>query len=589
MMVDPISVEIIRCALRAAADEMSMVLKKTAYNMMIYEVQDYCVGIVDSEGRTISQNQGALPIFLADLGVSVRDGVELYGAEAIHSGDVFLVNHPEICGQHLNNMVVYTPFVWDDRLLFFLAVRAHWIDVGGASTGFGSSMARDVFEEGIQIRSVKVYKRGKPNTEVLRLIEDNIRFPESSLGDLRAQIAACHTGEERLREICRRYGPDRVLEAVRVIWDQTDKIVRRSVRSIPNGIYKASSALDNDGMNLEKPVPIKIVVEVRDEEMTVDFSGVSDQVGGFINCGASGGMAAARVAFKSLTLPKGEVNDGSFRALKIVLPPGKFLSARRPAPIGGWSLALPVVIETILRSVSPALPDRIPAAHKGDMGGYTLFGVHPKTGRRYVCQNITGGGWGGRPFEDGENASVSVCQGDVKNAPIELQELYFPLLFERHALRADSGGAGRYRGGLGVDIKIRSLHDTYVSRNMEMTRCPPWGLWGGRESLPSLTIVEQPDGSAEAIQRKISHLLLRAGGSVTFLSAGGGGYGDPALRDAGAIKRDLLFGYVSKEKVERDYPAVFANGSAEEKRTGKGDSAPRERELSPSPAGRGKL
>jgi len=544
--VDPISIEIIRCALRAAADEMSTVLKKTAYNMMIYEVQDYCVGIVDHEGRTISQNEGALPIFLADLGVAVRDGVEIYGLNEIRPGDVFLLNHPEICGQHLNNMVVYTPFFWDGELVAFLAVRAHWIDVGGASTGFGSSMTRDVYEEGLQIRSVKIYKEGKPNVEVLRLIEDNIRFPESSLGDLRAQIASCRTGEERLQQICEKYGRRTLLEAVHAIWDQTDKVVRRSVRAIPNGVYEASSYLDNDGRDLEKTVPIKVRVDVRDEEVVIDFSEVSSQVPGFINCGASGGMAAARVAFKCLTLPKGEVNEGSFRALKVILPPGKLLSALRPAPIGGWSLSLPAVIETIFLSLAPVLPDRIPAAHKAEMGGYTIFGTHPKTGRRYVCQNIMGGGWGGRPFEDGENASVSICQGDVKNAPVELQETYYPLLFERHALRTDSGGAGKYRGGLGVEVKIRCLHDVFVSRNTEMTKCRPWGLWGGRESLPSMTLIEQPQGLLEKLPGKISHLLLRNGGSVTFFTPGGGGYGDPALRDPAVVKKDLTLGYISR-------------------------------------------
>jgi len=544
--VDPISIEIIRCALRAAADEMSTVLKKTAYNMMIYEVQDYCVGIVDHEGRTISQNEGALPIFLADLGVAVRDGVEIYGLNEIRPGDVFLVNHPEICGQHLNNMVVYTPFFWDGELVAFLAVRAHWIDVGGASTGFGSSMTRDVYEEGLQIRSVKIYKEGKPNVEVLRLIEDNIRFPESSLGDLRAQIASCRTGEERLQQICEKYGRRTLLETVHAIWDQTDKIVRRSVRAIPNGVYEASSYLDNDGRDLEKTVPIKVRVDVRDEEVVIDFSEVSSQVPGFINCGASGGMAAARVAFKCLTLPKGEVNEGSFRALKVILPPGKLLSALRPAPIGGWSLSLPAVIETIFLSLAPVLPERIPAAHKAEMGGYTIFGTHPKTGRRYVCQNIMGGGWGGRPFEDGENASVSICQGDVKNAPVELQETYYPLLFERHALRTDSGGAGKYRGGLGVEVKIRCLHDVFVSRNTEMTKCRPWGLWGGRESLPSMTLIEQPQGLLEKLPGKISHLLLRNGGSVTFFTPGGGGYGDPALRDPAVVKKDLTLGYISR-------------------------------------------
>ena len=552
MAVDPITVEIIRCALKAAANEMSAVLKKTAYNMMIYEVQDYCVAIVDHEGRTMSQNEGALPIFLADLGVAVQDGIEVYGLEDIHPGDVFLVNHPEICGQHLNNMAVYTPFFWDDTLLCFLAVRAHWIDVGGGSTGFGSSMTRDVFEEGLQIRSVKIYNRGRANTEVLRLIEDNIRFPESSLGDLRAQIACCRTGEERLEQICRKYGGAVFLEAVQTMWNQTDKLVRESVRAVPDGVYEASSFLDDDGRDFTKTIPIKVKVEVRGDELTIDFSEVADQVPGFINCGSSGGMAAARVAFKALTSPQREVNEGSFRALKVILPPGKLLSALRPAPIGGWSLSLPTVLDTIFRALAPALPERIPAAHKGDMGGYAIFGTNSKSGRRYVCQNIIGGGWGGRPFEDGASSSVSMCQGDVKNTPIELQELYYPIFYECHAFRADSGGAGKFRGGAGVEVKIRSLEVCYLSRNTDRIKCPPWGFLGGKEGQTNRTFIRR-NGKEEELPGKFSRVPVRPGETVAILTAGGGGYGDPAMRDPAAVNRDVALGYISKEKAFAEY------------------------------------
>ncbi|HEX2227345.1 MAG TPA: hydantoinase B/oxoprolinase family protein [Candidatus Binatia bacterium] len=555
MAVDPITVEIIRCALRAAANEMSAVLKKTAYNMMIYEVQDYCVAILDHEGRTLSQNEGALPIFLADLGVAVQDGIEVYGRENIHPGDVFLVNHPEICGQHLNNMAVYTPFFWDGKLLCFLAVRAHWIDVGGGSTGFGSSMTRDIYEEGLQIRSVKIYAAGKPNNEVLRLIEDNIRFPESSLGDLRAQIASCRSGEERLKDLCRTYGGERFQQAVLEIWDQTDRLVRQAVREIPDGTYEAASFLDNDGRDFSKTVQIKVKVEVCGDELTVDYSEISDQVPGFINCGSSGGMAAARVAFKALTSPQGEVNEGSFRALKVVLPSGKLLSAKRPAPIGGWSLSLPTVLDTIFRALAPGLPKRIPAAHKGDMGGYAIFGVHPGTGQRYVCQNIIGGGWGGRPFEDGASASVSICQGDVKNTPIELQELYYPLLYECHRLRADSGGKGQYRGGSGVEVRVTPLHEVRVSRNTDRLQCPPWGLLGGGDGATNQTMIERA-GKQETLPGKFSHLLVRPGETVTFLTAGGGGYGQPEKRAAAAIEGDIDLGYLSEVRARQDYSAA---------------------------------
>ncbi|MBM4263840.1 MAG: hydantoinase B/oxoprolinase family protein [Deltaproteobacteria bacterium] len=556
MAIDPITVEIIRCALKAAANEMSAVLKKTAYNMMIYEVQDYCVAVLDDEGRTMSQNEGALPIFLADLGVAVQDGIEVYGRENIHPGDVFLVNHPEICGQHLNNMAVYTPFFWEGKLISFLAVRAHWIDVGGGSTGFGSSNTRDVYEEGLQVRSVKIYKQGQPNSEVLRLIEDNIRFPESSLGDLRAQIACCRTGEERLQQICRKYGGAVFRQAVERIWEQTDKLVRKSVRAIPDGVYAAASFLDDDGKVMNKTVPLKIKVLVSGDELTIDYSDVAEQVPGFINCGISGGMAAARVAFKALTLPQGEVNEGSFLALKVILPPGKLLSAKRPAPIGGWSLSLPTVLDTIFRALAPAIPERVPAAHKGDMGGYAIFGMNSKTGRRYVCQNIVGGGWGGRPFEDGVSSAVSMCQGDVKNTPIELQELYYPLLYECHQFRADSGGAGKYRGGNGVELRVKPLEPCFLSRNTDRIKCPPWGLLGGETALVNETYIER-NGNNDPLPGKFSHLQVQPGQTVTVFTAGGGGYGDPMNRDAAAVKRDVALGYLSKQRAEKDYPHAF--------------------------------
>jgi N-methylhydantoinase B len=327
------------------------------------------------------------------------------------------------------------------------------------------------------------------------------------------------------------------------------------VRAIPDGVYSASSFLDDDGRDFSKTIPINVRVEVHGDELTIDFSEVADQVPGFINCGASGGMAAARVAFKALTSPKSEVNEGSFRALRVVLPPGKLLSAKRPAPIGGWSLSLPTVLDTILRALAPVLPERIPAAHKGDMGGYAIFGVHPKTGRRYVCQNIIGGGWGGRPFEDGASSAVSMCQGDVKNTPIELQELYYPLLYERHAFRPDSGGAGKFRGGIGVEVRVKALNEMLVSRNTDRLKCPPWGLFGGAEGQTNQTLLER-NGREEKLPGKFSHLLVHRGETVAFLTAGGGGYGEPSERDSSAVRSDVDLGYVSRQQALEDYPSA---------------------------------
>ncbi len=328
------------------------------------------------------------------------------------------------------------------------------------------------------------------------------------------------------------------------------------MRAIPDGVYEAASFLDDDGRVMNKTIPIKIKVVVRGDELTIDYSEVADQVPGFINCGASGGMAAARVAFKALTSPQREVNEGSFRALKVILPPGKLLSARRPAPIGGWSLSLPTVLDTIFCALAPALPNRVPAAHKGDMGGYAIFGMNSKTGRRYVCQNIIGGGWGGRPFEDGVSSAVSMCQGDVKNTPIELQELYYPLLYECHAFRTDSGGAGKFRGGIGVEVQGQAAGELFPEPQHRPHQVPALGLAWRRAAMVNETRIER-GGKDEHLPGKFSQMQIHRGETVTFLTAGGGGYGAPGERKAAAVKRDVELGYSSPQNARKNYPQAF--------------------------------
>jgi N-methylhydantoinase B len=541
--VNPITVEVVRNGLAHIANEMATVLRKTSYNMMIYEVRDYCVGIVDPQGNILSQNFGALPIFLADLGPAIVDGVRMYGENGFRPGDVLIMNHPYVCGQHLNNVVVYTPFFHQEKLVAFLAVRAHWIDIGGTRVGFGYSGTREIYEEGLQFRSLKLYRGDEPNQDLFQLISDNVRFAESCLGDLRAQIAACRIGDRGLGELVKRYGVDVFLDCVKAIWDQSEALAREQVARIEPGKYEADALFDSDGVNLNQPVPLKVEVEVIGSEMTIDFSGISDQVQGSINSGESGAIAAARVAFKSLVSPFSPIDEGCFRPLKIIIPQGKILSATPPAPVGNWSRTLPTVVDLILKALAPALPQKVAAGHKGDMGGYAFFGTDPRTGRRFLCQTIMGGGWGGRAHEDGENATVSICQGDVQNAPVELQEIYYPVLVEHHRLREGSGGAGKFRGGLGIEISVRVLCDAFTNINVERQRTSPWGLFGGNCGDSAKALVKQTSDDAGTWLTKRPNYPLKQGGSVTFFTAGGGGYGQASERSSELVERDRRLGY----------------------------------------------
>lgn len=558
---DPITVEVVRNAIVAYADEMAEALCKSAYNMMIYEVRDYCCGLIDTSGRMISQNRGGLPIFLADLGVAVEDGIAKYGLDGFSEGDVLVMNHGHTCGQHLNNVVVYSPCFHDGELIGFAANRAHWVDIGGGRQGFGSNATTDIFSEGLQMRSLKIYRAGELNDTLYQIISDNIRYPEASLGDLRAQIASCQIGAKRYAELVARYGRGTIEGCVETIWDQTDKAVRQVIEQIPDGTYSAESFLDNDGRDLATPLRINVTAIVSGSTITVDFSKMHPQVNGPLNAGRSGGIAAARVAFKALTSPELDVNEGCFRALKVDLPDGTILSAKPPAALGQWSIALPTVIDTILKALTPAVPQMIPAAHKGDMGGCSFFGFHDD-GSRFLLMNIFGGGWGGRPHEDGESAAVSVCQGDVRNTPVELQEIKYPFVVERHALRPDSGGAGEHRGGLGVELTYRCLRACRGNINFDRTVTPPWGLHGGHAGEISMALIERADGTREKVH-KATDVQFRVGDRITFLTAGGGGYGDPARRARADVADDIANGLVSRQAAAEAYGYAAADSGSQ--------------------------
>ncbi len=556
MKLDAVTLEVLRNALPAVANEMAADLQRTSYNMMIYEVRDYCTALLDTNGELISQNVGGVSHFVADLGVLVVDGMKRYGSDGFKPGDVVITNHQAVAGQHLNNVVIYMPYFYKGELLMFCMVRAHWIDVGGQSTGFGAgATVADPWLEGLQLDQLKIYEEGRLNETLYRVIKDNIRFPESSLGDMKSQMAACRLAARRMDELFDKYGKDTILAAISQIFDETEQKCRNVVAQLPDGIYEAEASIDDDGLIRDEEVPIRVKITIKGSDMIIDLSGCSAERKAAIN---SRTYAGARVAYKALTGPLDPVNEGSFRALKVVIPEGNIMMAKFPAPMSGWSAIVPTVVDTIVVALAKAMPDRVPAGHHGLLGGSVVFfGLHPKTKRRFIVQSIEGGGWGGRPFEDGESATVSVCQGDVRNGSIEGIELKCPVLVESRALRQDSCGAGRYRGGLGLDMKVRNLVEG--KWNFERTRrskCPPWGIAGGTAGEPGGNLLKLP-GEKAFKWITGANVPVPLNSLAIVRTGGGGGWGDPLQRDAALVAADAAEGLISRRAAQELYGVVL--------------------------------
>jgi N-methylhydantoinase B len=334
-------------------------------------------------------------------------------------------------------------------------------------------------------------------------------------------------------------------------------MVRQQIAALPNGRYKAESFLDDDGVDLDHTLPVRVAVTIRDEEIEIDFSGMAEQTRGPLNSGRSGGMAAARVAFKSAIAPRLSPNEGAFRPLKVVLPDGKLISAVDNAAMSFWNIPLKTVIDTVYLALSRAMPDRIPAGHHAAQGLYTFYGRDAVTGFRYSTLDTTLGGWGAQPDRDGFSPLKTTTHGDTRNIPIEVEETFYPLQVERYEWRPDSAGPGEYRGGLGLRKIYRVLQDCYFVAAFERTKCPPWGLFGGKAAQVGCALVRQPGEEKASRYRKVTSMLLKAGATVELLSAGGGGRNPPTQRRVERVLEDVRQGYVSVQGAQRDYGVVI--------------------------------
>jgi len=554
--VDAFTVEVIRSTVVAITDEMKTNLMRTAYNMIIYEAEDFTVGLFDADGNTISIGLG-LPMFIRGLSDAVKAKIGFWGKENIEPGDVLLTNDPQVMGSHLNHMIFTLPIFHEGELVAFSSSMGHWQDIGGVL----GAVTRDIYSEGLQMPFVKIFKAGRQDLELTAIIRTNCRLPEFAMGDFRAQIAAIRTGERRLGQLLKRYGSETFKESVRLIFDQSERLARAAVKKIPDGIYQADSFMDDDGVNLGKRIPIKIRVEVRGEEMTVDLSGVSRQVAGPYNSGSTAGRSASEVAFKFLTTPLLlPINEGSFRPLKVILPPGRIVSATKPAPVRTWMTVPMTVADTIFKALARACSDNVLAGHHADLAAPRVFGLDPKTGRSFhFPPMLSGGGWGALSDADGQSATFCINDGDTHNTPVEAGEGRAPIFVSYRKLRQDSGGPGRFRGGLGVAQEVRLLSPSSVQSAMERTICAPWGLHGGKDAMANRFSVVRQDGSIQKFPtgKTIGHVGLNVGEGFLVEVGGGGGFWSPLERDPERVLNDVRSGYVSLEAARRDYGVII--------------------------------
>lgn len=549
--VDPVTVEIIRNGVLSVTEEMKINLMRTAYNMIIYEALDFTVGLFTPEGDTVSIGLG-LPMFIRGMSETIKAKIKHFGRDHIKPGDIYITNDAYITGSHLNHITLTKPVFHKDRLVGFTCCMAHWLDIGGSI----GHVTTDIYSEGLQVPILKYQSEGVVNQDLIDIIRMNVRLPDLAVGDLRAQVTAVTTGERRFLELVERYGADTVVDSIDAIMDHSDAEARANAARIPDGTYEAESFMDDDGLNIGTPVPIRVKVIVEDGQMTIDLSDVSRQVGGFYNSGITTGYACAQVAYKCLTTPREyPVNDGSFRSLNVIVPEGSVVSATRPAPMRWWMTFPMTVIDTIFKALADVVPDMIIAGHHADLLVASFHGISPADGRFFIgVLGPLGGGWGAKSTEDGVSVTVCINDGDTHNSPTEHVEAKYPILVEKYELRQDSGGAGRMRGGLGAEYVVQALSPMSLDTTIERSHCKPWGLSGGHDAEGnSVSIRIKGAWEPDFPNAKLANCRLRKGDAFMLRSGGGGGFGDPKLRDAEKVAFDVREGYVSGDMAESLY------------------------------------
>jgi len=565
MTVDPITVELVQARLSSIVREMRTIIIRTAYSRMIIEGHDFSSAVLSPQGDLVAASELEQPTHISALSWSARSLIAKYGDD-IGPGDLFLHNDPYTGGSHLNDVGLYYPIFRDERAVALVAVMAHWQDVGGMVPGSLSGSARDIYQEGIRIPSLRIARRGAWQHEVLELLFANVREPDDRRGDLAAMEGACRIAERRLHAMADRFGDATVARALEALLDRGERRMRAAIARLDDGVYAFQTWLDNSGDSTE-PLLLRVALTVAGDAIHADFTGSAPQVAGPANLGPAPATTATFTMTKALLDPGGPINAGAQRPIQVTAPLGTVVNARPPAACGAIGEVRRALESLVIGALGMAVPERLVGDLKGASNIVSISGCDVARGRDFLFVEFPAGGTGGTVHGDGNNTMRNFAEGDISSIqPIEALEAACPLRVERMSLREDSGGPGRQRGGLGLQREFRVLADrASLSVLSDKNVIAPYGVRFGMSGAPNRFTVLRDGNEVEpsALPGKITGFALRRGDVVIERTAGGGGYGDPGERDPAFVATDVRYGYVSAASARNDYGVVIADGGAD--------------------------
>lgn len=547
--VDPVTTELIRHGLEAAAEQMGVALRRTAFSPMIYDTKDFAGALYDKDVRLLAQMR-CLPTFVGTLNFCVEGAIEKCGgADEFREGDVIISSYGYDTGSHQLDVAVVVPAFLDGELVGYAVNKAHNLDLGAKSMFVTDST--DIWQEGTLYPSVRLYREGVLNEDLYRTMLANSRLPDALNGDLNAQIGACNVGLQAFLRTLKRYGVETVMAASDELFESSEQEMRAVIRDIPDGVYEADGAADNDGIT-DELVPYTVRIEIKGDDIVVDLTRAPDEAAGPINAPLSTTVSCVRCAIMALSGIGSGANEGHFRPIEIRTRPRSMFHALPPAPIFMFAWPMITAIDHMHRSLSAVMPERIPAQTGCDVGAFLTWGNREDGTFWGDGTNHAGGQGAALVYGDGGGPMMHISCSGTRNNAIEVWESRTPFVTERVEFARDSGGIGEFRGGPGLDIHYRAIRDLYVTMPWERVKSPPFGLFGGGEARPNRVTIEFPDGSSETFT-KASAVFVPAGSLVRLETGGGGGVGDPAKRESASIARDIEDGYISAEAAEVAY------------------------------------